>query len=278
MKLLVAGARLNGSWSIRGQQLGTAIGAKVEILPKSADGFDAVIVIKRSPDYLLRVIPSKKFKVWDVVDAWPQPIGNSWTRDEAMRWLRSEVARIKPNAIVAATQKMAEDCEEFKVPVICIPHHARPDQEVNPIRPTIERVGYEGSEQHLGSWDRILEKHCQSRGWEFVMKPRALADLDIVVGLRDATGYPAANWKSNVKLANAQATGTPCILSFERGYIETQSGAECWAENEQGLNASLERLRDQKVRAETSRVLKAATPYLNVIAQQYLAWLQQLKF
>ncbi len=274
MKILVTGKGTSGSWVIRGIQLGQTIGASVQADAQSARGYDLTILVKR-PGHLLERLRGVPL-VWDLVDAWPQPIGNEWDRDLAMQWLRDQIRRIKPVALVAATNRMAQDCVEFGLPVLWLPHHARPHQELNPVRDRIHVVGYEGGEAYLGSWRSILETECRDRGYRFKVNPMTLAELDIVVALRQAAGYPARFWKSGVKLANAQATGTPCILSPEAGYLETQSGAECWAEDDRNLALSLDRLEEYRVRAETSRTLLRAAPCLGDIAQRYRSWLESL--
>lgn len=275
LKVLVTGRGTGGSWKIRGEQLGEAIGAKVRVNALTDQGFDLTVVVKRCPDALRAYL--KGLVVWDVVDAYPQPEGNLWSREKALKWLRREVERIRPAAIVAATETMADDCAIFGLPVACVPHHARPEQPVNPIRPEVRTVGYEGAADYLGRWRDVIEAECHRRGWTFVVNPPALADVDIVVALREADGYPARHWKSNVKLANAQATGTPCILGPERGYLETQSGAECWAEDHRSLAASLDRLADHRYRLDASRVLQSATPHLSSVASRYATWLAQLR-
>lgn len=275
MRVLVTGRGSSGSWEIRGRQLGAAIGATVRPNATS-DGHDLVVLVKRPTPYLLAGFSAPV--VWDVVDAWPQPEGNEWDRDTAMRWLRARVREIRPVAIVAATERMAADCAEFGVPAVCIPHHARPGQAVNPIRDTVRAVGYEGGEQHLGGWKPVLERLCERRGWRFMVNPPALEDVDIVVALRHTTGYPARQWKSGVKLANAQATGTPCILSPEQGYREIQSGAEHWAETEQDLALAFDRLTDKAARADASRILRTNPPELSSIADRYRCFLTQLRF
>lgn len=277
MKILVTGRGTSGSWAIRGAQLGKAIGATVEANAVISKGYDLAILVKRCDDRLierLRGVPV----VWDVVDAWTQPMGNHWDKEAALTWLRGQVRRIRPKAIVAATQQMAADCAEFDLPVICIPHHARPGQELNPIRERVHKVGYQGGEKHLGCWRQIVEKQCAARRWKFVLNPQTLAEVDIVVALREATGYPARFWKSGVKAANAQASGTPCILSPEAGYLENQSGAECFAENEQGLAASFDRLEDYRERSQSSRTLQLSTPHLSTVAARYRSWLEALRF
>jgi hypothetical protein len=276
VKLLIAGFNSSGSWKIRGEQLGKAIGADFKNRPGDAEGYDAVVLVKRpDPSFVARL---KAFKIWDIVDAWPQPHGNRWNREMAMLWLRERIRTIKPDAIVAPTLRMAEDCEEFNVPTLYLPHHGREAQELNPIRERVATVGYEGGVQYLGKWKNILDNACISRGWKFVTNPYALANLDIVVALREDDGYPVRRWKSNVKLANAQITGTPCILSPESGYLETQANVERFAENEKELNFALDELTDYQTRCQAFELMRRAAPSINAVSRRYSQWLHGLKF
>jgi hypothetical protein len=276
VKILITGRGTGGSWQIRGVQLGQAIGATVEPQAKDVRGFDLIVLVKRcSPELVLRIRAARVPVVYDVVDAWPQPLGNRWKRDECIAWLRQQVAYIRPAAIVAATRAMAEDCAEFGVPVLALPHHARPGQRVNPIRP-LRTVGYEGGVAYLGAWRQRLEVECNRRGLSFVLGPAELQELDIVVALREATGYAARQWKSNVKLANAQGSGTPVICNREAGYRETASGAEEWVDTAEELTASLDALAPTEVRHGRARHLLAAAPSIDAIATTYIEWLRKL--
>lgn len=280
MKVLVTGRNRSGSWKIRGEQLGVAIGAHVEIDARKVTGFDVAVVVKRTPLNTIHRLRAAKIPIiWDIVDAWPQPEGNSWGKDACMRWLREEFEMIRPNAIIAATQRMMFDCTEqkFKVPLLWLPHHSR-DEEVNPIREKVKVVGYEGGERYLGHWQGWLEEECQARGWKFVINPERLADLDIVTAFRYYGGYAASNWKSNVKLANAQGSGTPCILNREAGYTETANGGEIWANDREQLRMALDELAPVKVRRERSEILRKAAVNISDVAKAYTAWLSQLKF
>lgn len=279
MKVLVTGRSRAGSWRIRGEQLGSAIGAHVEIEARKVTGFDVAVVVKRAPMNTLQRLRAERIPVvWDIVDAWPQPEGNSWGKDACLRWLRDEVEIIRPNAIVAATQRMMYDClENMRLPVLWLPHHSRND-EVNPIREHVNVVGYEGSERYLGPWQGWLEDECHSRGWKFVVNPERLADLDIVTAFRYYGGYAACNWKSNVKLANAQGSGTPCVMNREAGYLEMASGGELWANDRRQLSDALDQLVPLKVRRERSDRLRQAAVNINEVARTYTEWLSQLKF
>lgn len=262
--MVVTGRGSSGSWQIRGIQLGDAIGAKVQINAVSPG--ELTILVKRSIG-LRRV-------VWDVVDAWPQPFGNEWDKVKCLRWMDAQIATIRPIGIVAATQQMANDCAWYKVPVLALPHHCRPGIERNPVRKEVKKVGYEGGEHYLGKWLPLLQKECLARGWQFVMSPDRLADLDIVVALRDADGYAPANWKSNVKLANAQGSGTPVICSPEAGYRETASGAERWVESPEDLTHAFDSLTSYDHRADAAGKLYDSRITLEQVAEVYRSWLR----
>lgn len=268
--VLITGRGTSGSWSIRGAQLGAAIGATVEPNASKVKGYQIAVVVKRPrADLLHRLETAGVPVVWDIVDSYPQPAGNEWDRDQCMAWLRSQVATIKPAGIVAATKAMAQDCAEFGVPVLALPHHARPGQMANPIRERVQTIGYEGGEQYLGHWRDLLEKESADRGARFVCNPASLSALDILVACRAASGYAARKWKSNVKLANAQGSGTPIICNREAGYLETASGAEYWADDETEMRIAFDALMSWDAR----RSLKFVAPELEDVAETYKTWL-----
>jgi hypothetical protein len=278
--LLVTGRGTSGSWQIRGEQLGRAIGATVAANAIDVGGYRAAIIVKRpTPDILRRLHRLDVPVIWDIVDAWPQPVGNSWGVARCKEWLVTQFEDIQPAALVAATQSMAEDCMRwFDVPVLALPHHARPAQPRNPIRPTVRVVGYEGSAAHLGRWAAVAQAQCKRRDWQWVLNPSALAVLDIVIAMRDDYGYAAREWKSNVKLANAQGSGTPCVMGQEAGYCETDNDAALWAETEDQLSQAFDTLTPQETRQQVSSRLQSATPTLDAVAATYKSWLYALKF
>ena len=277
MKLLFTGRGTSGSWQIRGDQVGHAVGATVMPNAQDVAGYDAAIVVKRAPpDLVARIHAAGVPLLWDVVDAWPQPLGNHWSHEQCMQWLSGQIAEIRPAGIVAATGVMAADLAEFGLPVLCLPHHARPGQAINPIRKHVKAVGYEGGVKYLGKWQRVLERECKARDWQFVLNPQRLADLDIVVAFREAIGYAALNWKSNVKLANAQATGTPFIGQRASGYAETATGGEYFADTHRELTQALDVLADNQARANAHELLMRGEITLESAAATYRAWLNEL--
>lgn len=280
MEILVTGRGTGGSWGIRGVQLGRAMGARV--MPEAPDvgGNDAAVLVKRyTPDLLARLHAARKYEgqriVYDVVDAWPQSGGNSWDRERCLRWLRAAIALIQPDGIVAATQAMARDLAILTdVPVLYLPHHARPGLRRNPVRGQVRTVGYEGADHYITRWRGTIEHECMRRGWRFEMQPAELADVDIVLALRDDAGYAPRHWKSNVKSANAQGSGTPIVCCREAGYVECATGGEQWADTPEQLSTAFDVLEPLAARRNAAAKLLAATPHLQTIADTYSKWLQ----
>lgn len=272
MPILVTGRGTSGSWAIRGEQLGSAAGFQVRRQAESAAGFSAVVMVKRPLDHIVRDCHLRRVPlIWDAVDSWPQPDGNEWGQLACEAWLVQQVATLRPALVIGATERMAMDVERLtNVPSVCVPHHARPDQKVNPIREMVFSVGYEGGPQYIAKWSESIEKECKRRGWVFVMNPESIASVDIVLALRDQDGYAPRHWKSNVKLANAQATGTPFVGSPECGYLETRVGnAERFARTERDLSNAFDALSSYGERLRVQGWMMAAAPKLEKVATQY---------
>lgn len=279
-RVLITGSGKSGSWQIRGVQLGAAIGATV--LPdadaKTIAAHDVVVLVKRPPTGLIqRLHASGVPMVYDIVDAWPQPAGNSWGYEACIRWMRAQLDIVRPQALVAATRAMAADLTYTRLPVLALPHHARPGLALNPLRHDVSVVGYEGGVAHLGAWQDVVREECQTRGWRFVLNPPSLTDLDIVVALRDRQGYAATHWKSGVKLSNAQASGTPFVGAREAGYLEQAIGnCEKWATSPRSLALAFDELTPLEERERVARWMRTAAPSLPAVAATYLEWLQGL--
>ena len=253
MKLLVTGKGGSGSWKIRGEQLGQAIGA--DVIPKASQDQlkkrDVTLIVKKSTLEIAKYATGKK--VWDVIDHWPQPMGNDWDKDKLTAHILRQAEAIKASYLICATEQQRKDLAgDFT-----LYHHHRPNIKINPIRERVQTVGYEGDIRFLGKWTKLLMQECTKRGWALLFNPPELASCDIIVALRDFPfkGYATDNWKSNVKLANAQGSGTPIICNREAGYMETESGAEIYADTPQELIAGFDVLRHQGERLVRSRAL-----------------------
>jgi len=270
MRILVTGRGGAGSWQVRGEQIGAALGARVVPLAGLNDmrAADVILVIKRCPDELLSNLrKSGRPWVYDVVDAYPQPTSSAWSKRYAVDWLRAHIGRLRPARVIWANAQMQAD---FGGGGSVVYHHARPGQQPNPIRAQLRTIGYEGAEAYIGPWIPAIERICRERGMQFVLNPPSLAQLDVVLALRgpDRGGYVTRSWKSNVKLANAHATGTPFIGSPECGYLETATGAEHWAESPADLERALDWLLAQDTRLEISRRFRRAALSLEQAAAQ----------
>lgn len=275
MRILITGkGGKAGSWKMRGEQLGHALGAVVHPNAQDAQGFDVAVVVKRTPEQVLKAVEGRPW-VWDIVDAYPQPAAYKWTRDEAINWVRWRIEEMRPSAIIWPTHKMREDCDTG-LPGIVLPHHHRIGIEINPIREAVQTVGYEGAESYLGDWREVIEAECEKRGWQFVVNPSRLADLDIVLALRDGGGYVSGHWKSGVKLANAHASGTPFIGQAECGYLETASGSERWIESRSDLSQAFDSLTPHAERMAVARRFLPSTYCVDRAADELMGFLRAL--
>ena len=224
MRILFTGRGSSGSWTVRGQQLGIASGGipKPKASIEDCSAADVIVAVKRVDEVLLHNI-RKSGKPWlfDAVDFYPQPTCSTWSKEQAIRWVRGQIKRMRPDAVIWPNHQMMTDCGSDGDWVIY--HHANPNIVPKPVREQVKVVGYQGSPPYIGGWLAAITDECQRRGWEFRMNPDDFADLDIVLAIRDENyaGYAQTHWKSNVKLANAQAAGRPLIATPECGYTET---------------------------------------------------------
>lgn len=278
MKVLVTGkGGKAGSWKIRGEQLGAAIGAHVQPMAGLDDCRDAdlVVVVKRTPPGLIHNIrKSRRPWVLDIVDGWPQP--SNLSRDAAVAWLHQTIRTLKPTAVVFGTTQMQADAE-FEGPSVVLPHHSwqRYVDQQPTMRETVRVVGYEGSPRYLGKWLGVLQAACERRGWEFQINGD-MGDADVGIALRDGGGYPAQYWKPGTKLSNLHALGIPALCSVELGYRSVASGAEFWIESEAGIDRAFDELADTTRRLQIGDQMRTAALPLNEVAAQYSAWLTTL--
>jgi hypothetical protein len=254
--ILFTGGGTSGSWKVRGEQLGAACGALVKPKAEDCSKASVIVAVKRIPPALLTAIrASRKPWVWDIVDAYPQPTCSMWNKAQAVGWVRGQIQALAPTAMIWPNQRMREDCDTG-LPGVVIPHHYRPNSDINLIREKVLTVGYEGSTPYINDWIAPITQACADRGWSFVINPASLSEVDIVVAFR-TTNYVQRHWKSNVKLANAHGTGTPFIGQRECGYLETQTGLEQWAECPDDLDDCFDMLSGQYHRQTVSKAFLA---------------------
>lgn len=211
MNLLIVGGGKAGSWIMRGQQLGAALGARVSESPSDDDirWADVVVLVKRAAYiWAPRVHAFRRPLVWDILDGWSQPNQNDFDEARARVWLRQQLTTIEPTLAIGATEAMATAAEGSY-----LPHHSRLGLVPTDARRKVSIVGYDGSPAYLGSWAARVTRACAARGWTFVVNPADLSQTDIIVSFRDGVwdGWMCRQWKSGVKAVNAICAGRPFI-------------------------------------------------------------------
>lgn len=279
MKILVTGRGGAASWTIRGEQLGHAMGATVKPMATLSDcrAADVIVVVKRVPDELLQAVrQSGRPWVYDIVDAYPQPECAGWSQLQACQWLRDHLNRLKPTAVVWPTLRMQADST---YPGWVLYHHYRPGLEVMPVRERIRRIGYEGRAEYFAAWVMMVLSECNRIGAEFVMNPASISQVDVVLALRAGkwNGYCQRHWKSNVKLANAHGSGVPFIGLTEAGYLETAAGGEQLIQAPHELGQALDMLSDPAVRVSVHEKFLANAYSVDQAAESMRAHLCALK-
>lgn len=274
MRVLITGKGTSGSWKVRGEQLGRAIGATVRVNASIRDmaAYDVVVLVKRpTPELADALRRCGRLVVWDMVDHWPQPIGNDWSRERLIAFTREGARHVGAHALIGATAAMADDLGTPH----WLPHHGWNRGEVL-IGPKVSKVCYEGSPRYLGRWHDAIASECVRRGWTFVTNPDRYPNCDIAVAFRDAEfdGYAPRNWKSGVKLSNAQVAGMAFVGARERGYTEQACGAEQFVDAPDQLAAAFDRFEDPRTREKVAAEMRAAAPRLADVARRYLGILQ----
>lgn len=275
MKILIVGTG-KGSWTMRGLQLGAAMGARMTETPTAADltWCDAVVLVKKiAPAYAPVAHAAGKPVVWDALDFWSQPTENSLSHHDAHRLLRTRVQQVKPALTIGATRAMAAACEGAY-----LPHHSWKGLVPTPARERVNIVAYEGNAVYLGRWHNWVATECARRGWRFLVNPPSLAPVDILVSFRDGPwdGWICREWKSGVKVVNALAAGRPLIAqdSAARREIGVMGST---IERPQELSEQLDwwsdyERRQQVVAAASNR---AAQYSVDAVATQYLQLLTE---
>jgi len=276
--MLITGKGLGGSWMIRGEQLGHEIGATV--IPKASlrkiNAANSILCIKK-PNKEIQARTSTAPLIWDIVDSWPQgggkhkEDGSTWDQSRLTEYILKVAKSIRPDILITATQKMAQDLGTI-YPTYSLRHHGRTYQNKNQIKENVTNIIYEGVDRYIDQWLDQLTTECKQRGWLLNMNQGNILDADIVIALRGAPyrGYASDNWKSNIKLQNAQNSGTPIICSREAGYLETQSGGEIFADTPEELTTAFDYLTPQENRLMCSELLQKQEYYVADAARDFL--------
>lgn len=272
MKILVTGKGGAASWAVRGEQLGKTIGATVnrQATKGDMDSHDLIIVVKKWTSAMEKALAATKTPIiWDIVDAYPQGKA-ALPFDGAKAYIESMFYRIGARAVVFATCAMSQDLD---LPGFVLYHHGREGQAVNPIRDEVKSICYEGSIRYLETWIRPT---VESLGLSFTVNPESIADHDIAIASR-GNGFNdrvSCRWKSNIKLANCQITGTPCVLPYEAGYLETDSVAPVYYRGKAEFEDAILSLAGQKERQIAAKLLRAGAPRLKDVAAKYMRMIE----
>jgi glycosyltransferase involved in cell wall biosynthesis len=261
MNLLIVGSG-RGSWEVRGQQLGAALGARVLRTPSAEDlrWADAVVLVKRAGlVWAAKVHAAGRPIVWDALDCWNQPVQHRLGEADAIRWLQALRDQIRPALAIGATECMAA-----ALGGVCLPHHAWTGLRPAPARDVVQTVAYQGNPAYLGQWIPRLQRACARRGWAFVLNPSQLTDADLLVSLRDGVwdGWMPRHWKSGVKIVNAIAAGRPVLVQDGcAAFDELDADGAVLADDGRDLEAVLDFWADPVPRqqvVERARVLAPA--------------------
>lgn len=273
MKILIVGSG-KGSWSIRGQQLGASLGARVTSAPTAKDvaWADLVVLVKRAILHRAAAACGKPL-VWDALDFWTQPGQNGLCELDAVALARQHLDAVGPVLTIGATEAMAQ-----AIGGVYLPHHAWFGLSPTPARAHIQTVAYQGGEMYLGRWRQVLMDACRARGWTFVVNPPDLSQADLIVGFRDGIwdGWICRQWKSGVKAVNAIAAGRPFISQASAAVSELQPDGSV-VETEAQLQHAFDFWTPVETRAavvDRSRSL-APTFTVDAIAARYRALLQE---
>lgn len=273
MRIVVTGSATRAaSFHIRGRQLGHAIGAGVlfDAPPDILAAADIIIAVKRvRPELAAALRACGRPVVWDALDFFEQTTHVS--RGVLVAEAKRRAAAMNAKAIIGATRRMADDLGSQYHLV----HHGW-DRGRVPIRQSIGVVAYEGNPAYLGEANEWIARVCRERGARFAINPLNYLNADVVIAMRAAPydSYATRNWKSGIKLSNAQIAGMPFIGRNEAGYLEQMSGAELWAEDAAAFATALDVLADPIERERRSEIMFQAAPRLPAIAENYRRMLE----
>lgn len=255
--LFCGGSPYAGSWQMRAEQIAACrpdwLAVNTPTL-EQIEAAEAIVVVKRAKPGLANLLRgSGKALVWDALDFWQQPEDGLKVQNtaDAQALVVSWCEMLRPRAIIAATQAMAEDLRGFAEQVVCIYHHARLN---TIIRPPGNVLHYDGMARYLGGWGALAELATMRIGWRFDIAPPDV-DAGALLAVRDGAhgSWLARRWKSNVKAVNAIALGLPFIAWPDAAYLETvPEGLGLWFTNETEFYEQVQMLKRAEIFSRAS--------------------------
>ena len=277
MNILIVGGDTKGAWTMRGVQLGRAIGARATPAPSANDWAwaDLVVLVKRAAMQWHRQASSFRGPVvWDALDFWEQPIENGLTCDEAASRAQVTATMAGATTLIGATRAMADD---LGGPYLT--HHCRLGLKPTPPRKAPLMVGYDGQKKYLGRWLTALESSCSALGLTFVVNPVKLSDADVLVSFRDGRwdGEVCRRWKSGVKQVNAIVAGRPMLSQPSAAHDELLPvGTAIQSPDELTEALSVVTRRDVREEAYARGLTLAPEFQVSAVAAQYQALLNRV--
>lgn len=274
MRVLVTGSTRGGSFLVRGEQLGRAIGAAVvrdaplDELQKA----DVVVVVKKAKPLLAeRLRHCRQPVVWDALDFFGQ--AEQAPKAALIQQARAMAEELGAKHVIGATWQMAQDLGS----PYWLPHHGW-ERGRAPLRDRVLTVAYEGCEVYLSDKRAWIEEACAKIGAKFVVNPESYLSADVVVALRGLPydSYASRCWKSGIKLSNAQVAGIPFVGARECGYIEQSTGAELWADQSGEIEFALDLLQHPGERRWRAEKMVSSAPRLPAIAAAYKRILERV--
>ena len=228
-----------GAWQIRGEQIAYMRSnwvAKNKPTKYDIENCDILCVVKKV-DYKLINEAKKmgKIVIYDIIDSWAQPEDGLkyTTRKMAQDFFAQEWKKINADGYIFPTKNMYMDLGFLVNNATIIYHHYWPQININPLREKISIIGYEGAD-YLGEWSSLINNVCEKHGIQFVVNPENYVDLDVVILVRGGVhgNFLSRSYKSNVKLANAYASGTPALVHYdEMSAHDTDNGSVLFFSN-----------------------------------------------
>lgn len=275
MNILIVG-RGKGSWTMRGEQLGAALGARVTSAPTEPDWAwaERIILVKRDAvTWADRARATGVPVIWDALDFWRQPLDNALPEPAARAIFQRMIDRIRPTLTIGATEAQASAAAG-----VALVHHCRLDLVPTPARRELRTIAYDGNAVYLSEWAGALSSLCARQGWRFVINPPRLGDVDLLVALRGGIwdGWMCRSWKSGVKLVNAICAGRPIITQRTAAWCELQPAGTTVDRLDQ-LAGAVELWRDYQARQAVADEARRRAPRFTVEAlaatyRELLGW------
>jgi len=207
-----------------------------QALPDDFKGVDAVILVKRTPQGLVKRVHDWGGPfIYDALDFWPQQLGHQpsvESREDVHSFFRNYFEQLNADMVISVNSTMQRDLMDIVKKSECIPHHSAPS-----LFPFDKRalnknaIWYWGMPHYLGEWHTIIADTCKKldktfiisstkRGQELKGSYGVNAAANIAVRGGHWGSWLSRRWKSGVKGATAQALRVPFIAWPEHSYIE----------------------------------------------------------